>query len=150
MTLSDEAKELFEYLPEDGTKVGGITAKKDLKWGTVQFQKAKDALREEGLVAFGRGRGGSIARVEGKEIPQGPTPQERMAVARAAKASSTRISKLRERVIERARAVAVAECPDADKIEVALYDTPLHPLITVWKDGIGQNYALNGEEWICD
>lgn len=147
MALSEEAKKLFDYLPSDGTKVGGITIKKDLQWGTVKFTRAKDELREEGLVAFGRGRGGSVARVEGKEIPQGPTPGERMAMARAAKVDQRNTAKRRDELVERARKEAEKNFPNADEIEVVLHGTPLRPVVTVWRDRRGVNYTFKGGEW---
>ena len=151
MALSEDARSLFEYLPADGSKVSGPKIKGDLGWGSAQFRLAKEELRDEGLVAFGRGgRGGSVARAEGKELPEKPTPAQRMAHAREAKHAHSQASRNRKELMDKAYLWGKEQFPNAEKIEVSMYGQPLRPYIVVWNDGVGVTYHPKGSEWDCD
>lgn len=133
MSLSTTAKKLFDYLPDDGTTVGGITIRKDLDLSTPEYKAAKEELREEGLVAFGRGRGGSVARVKGKEPEEAPTPTERMAMAREVKVAKSRAKKESDTLIEKIVAYCHEEgYPQVEARDVSFYGGSETPIIMIW------------------
>lgn len=75
--------------------MGGITLQRELSMSKLEYQKARDELKEQGLVLSGQGRGGSLRRVEGKEpeVEHEVTKVERMAHAREAKVAMSRAKK---------------------------------------------------------
>lgn len=73
--IADIKRALLRALPKDGTTVGNIRLRKELSeaLGTeideAEYEAARDALVDEGRVAKGRGRGGSVYLLEGQEAP---------------------------------------------------------------------------------
>ncbi len=61
--LSDDAGRLLAHVPSDGT-IGGQTLQKLTKLDVGPYQTALDELIEAGKVAVGRGRGGSVRRID--------------------------------------------------------------------------------------
>src|SRR5690242_20737917 len=102
--LSDNAQKLWDRLPEDCTKVGGITLQRELELSKLDYKRAAAELKERNLVEAGAGRGGSLGRREGAEIETGPSKVERMAHAREAKVAKSRERKettaLKEKIVK--------------------------------------------------
>lgn len=61
---SVDAFTLFEALPEDGTGLGNGTAQRLSGLPTRRYERARSLLLASGEISRGRGRGGSIRRVE--------------------------------------------------------------------------------------
>lgn len=61
--LSSSAKTLLDAIPRDGS-VGGLWLQKTTKLGVRAYRSALDELLAAGLVAVGRGRGGSVRRID--------------------------------------------------------------------------------------
>lgn len=96
MELSKEAQKILKILPEDGSFLGGMHIRKATKMPNGKFKIAKAELKEAGLVQLGRGRGGSVARIEGVEAPAPKkklSKNELMAKARAAKEENEKMRK---------------------------------------------------------
>jgi hypothetical protein len=94
MALSDLAQKIYDHLPSNGIKVGGITIQRDLELSKVEYGKGRDELKIEGLCVSGKGRGGSLARVEGKEPDNGKkTKGESLEIAREEKKARSRAQK---------------------------------------------------------
>ena len=93
--LSADEASLFTLVPKDGSTVGNIAAQRKLKWGDEQYWRVRDALVDRGLLAVGRGRGGTIRRVI-------DTPQtEVVSVAVAPGVDATAAVAIAEAVIRR-------------------------------------------------
>ena len=88
--LSLTAKKLFEALPPSGNKVGGITLQRELEISKTEYRKARAELQEQNLVIVGRGRGGSLARIEGAEPEEKATQGQALEYAREAKRAKSR------------------------------------------------------------
>lgn len=94
MAFSDLAQKIYDHLPPNGAKVGGITIQRDLELSKVEYGKGRDELKAEGLCVSGKGRGGSLARVEGKEPDNGKkTKGESLEIAREEKKARSRAQK---------------------------------------------------------
>lgn len=146
MPLSKLAKRLFEYLPEDGSTVGGITIRKDLDLSTPEYQAAKDELRDSGLVIFGRGRGGSVARVEGKELEKETTPEERMAIAREAKTAQSRERKETDRKRQIVLEFVQKTFPQVELKHISFYGSAGEVMVEVWEKGTARMYGADYNE----
>lgn len=59
----------LEVLKELGGSAGNGRLRDELGWQAETYERARDALVEEGLIAKGRGRGGSVALVEADRPP---------------------------------------------------------------------------------
>lgn len=115
--ISDQAKRVFDLLPQDGSKISGIKVKDKLTLSALDYQKAKDELRAEGLVELGKGRGGTIGRVEGVETPEvvtKKTKEESLEIAREEKAARTKAQRELDAMKETAIAAGKKHFPDAD------------------------------------
>lgn len=123
--ISDNARTIWKSLPADGSTTGAIRLKERINMSSADFRVAKNELKQAGLVVLGRGRGGSLGRAEGSELPPEPVkpdPKERMAKAREAKEAKTRTEReqaaIREHVIE----VGRRHFPNAVDIRPGLYE----------------------------
>lgn len=149
--MSPEATKIFERLPVDGTKVGGITLQRELKITKLEYQKARDELKAEGLVLSGMGRGGSLGRVEGVEPKEERvvTKEERMAHAREAKVANSRekqkTADLKEKVMKH-----MHECGHTQVELKHITFTGMDyekPIIEVWGDHSAQIYTIEPLQW---
>jgi adenine-specific DNA-methyltransferase len=75
--LSD-SEIFFSRLPSDGLPIGNMKHRDTLGWDEGRYASAKEALLAGGLIATGRGRGGSVMRNGGSEAPA-PVPGEMFA-----------------------------------------------------------------------
>lgn len=139
--LSAQAQRLFDHLPEDGTKIGGITIQRELELSKVEYQRARHELQNEGLAMAGKGRGGSLARIEGKEPEKAPSPQERMALAREAKQANSVARKEMHGLMEK----IVAYFHNEGFTQVQAKDVNFsqgRPVAAVWKGGKAKMYGI--------
>lgn len=67
-TLGDPAEHLMALVPTDGSPIGNQRIRDLLNWDEDKYWKIRNDLLESGLIARGRGRGGSIFRV----VPDAP------------------------------------------------------------------------------
>lgn len=148
--LSDNAKELFDELPEDGTAISGGNLKFALEISDSEFRQAKAELKEAGLVRFGRGRGGSVARLEGAEVVEipTPTPEERMAVAREVKVAKSRERRERDELEARVKTFASKglDVPE-ERIHVTFFGAQMTPIIEV-RNGKGSSLYTVKQEYL--
>src|SRR5688572_7094827 len=96
--MNEASLELLEALPEDGSKITGGDLREKIDLKRSDFDAAKKELKELGLITLGRGRGGSVSRVVGAEIPEAPkklSKAEVAEIARQAREEKTRAHKRR-------------------------------------------------------
>jgi adenine-specific DNA-methyltransferase len=70
-SVSQDAHTLLSALPVDGTPAGNIGLRNQLGWDETRYEAAREELDAAGLIVRGRGKGGSLARVD--NAPSAPT-----------------------------------------------------------------------------
>ena len=127
---TDIAITVFEALPADGSKISGGKLKDITGLNTTQVQDAKAELKEAGLIVLGRGRGGTLSRVEGATVerPVKKTKEEALEIAREEKSAKSK---------------AQREL-DALKVAVVAAGERLFPEGTIERPG------LYGNEWYVE
>jgi hypothetical protein len=81
--VQGDAQDLLAAVPADGSPIGNITLMRRLRWSDDKYWAVRDALIDDGVLARGAGRGGSVYRVldgEDEEEAEGPTRDERVPV----------------------------------------------------------------------
>lgn len=74
---------LFDKIPSDGTRVGNVSLRSQLKWDDEKYWNVRNELLEEGMIGLGRGKGGSVFRLKevSEPVPKGkpetPTPYKK-------------------------------------------------------------------------
>ncbi len=63
LDLTDDEQSLLNVVPLEGGTIGNQRAQDALAWDDDRYWAARDGLVDKGLVARGRGRGGTIRRV---------------------------------------------------------------------------------------
>ena len=63
MTRRTDADMLLDLVPEDGSLIGNITVLNALNWKEEKYWRIRDRLLEEGKLERGKGKGGSIRRL---------------------------------------------------------------------------------------
>lgn len=112
--LSEKAQALYDALPEDGAMLSGGKLRVAVVMSNAEYEDAKRELRASGVVAVGRGRGGTFGRMDAESVetpeaspPKKTTLQERAAIAREVKAAKSterkRSAALKQALRERAR-----------------------------------------------
>ncbi|MBK8226535.1 MAG: hypothetical protein IPK70_05105 [Flavobacteriales bacterium] len=81
-TLNRGEEQLLELLHGHPGPLGNGKAREQLGWDEDTYNMAKEGLIAQGLVAFGRGRGGSIRLVEPNGPASAPAPAGRRAAER--------------------------------------------------------------------
>lgn len=113
--MNPEAQKVFEYLEGKG-KVSGGTVKADLDLKDSEWRKVKDELKEAGVVTTGRGRGGTITRIDGAEPPAEATKKlsktEIMAAAREEKVAKSKVMKFHQEIKEYGEKIAAEKFPE--------------------------------------
>lgn len=75
--LTPGASALLAVVPDDGSPLGNKRARETLRWGETRYWEARNELIDSGLIALGRGRGGSIRKIiEEVEVESVPVPVE--------------------------------------------------------------------------
>jgi hypothetical protein len=116
--ISDNAKVIFELLPDDGTALTGAQILDQIEIGPESFKKAKYELKEAGCVTLGRGRGGSVTRIPGATLPEAApklSKAQRMELAREEKAAKSKEQKR----IDAARDLAQKEMAEMLGIDIS-------------------------------
>jgi DNA-binding transcriptional regulator YhcF (GntR family) len=101
ISLTPLAQNIYNYLPTDGSGVSGGKVKEHLAEGNTkpspdEFKKAKQELKEAGLVELGRGRGGTLKRRTDVEAPapiEKKSKEELLEIAREEKTRKNRAQK---------------------------------------------------------
>jgi adenine-specific DNA-methyltransferase len=65
INLLPDEQALLDRIPADGATIGNGKARESLGWEEERYTIAKEGLIAKGLVAAGRGRGGSLYRIAG-------------------------------------------------------------------------------------
>jgi DNA repair protein SbcD/Mre11 len=79
--LHPDERALLDLLPEDGARMGNISARRTLGWEDERYERAKTALLGAGLVESGQGRGGTLGRRPGAADAPAPVRATAPAVA---------------------------------------------------------------------
>lgn len=134
MSLSKEARQLYDCLPEDGTAISGGNLKWETEFDTKTYKAAKAELKEAGLVTLGRGRGGSVARIAEVKVeevaPPPPSKEELLAHAREVKETKTRQQRESEALREHVEDIGRRNFPDAKEIRAGRYANSWY--VEVW------------------
>lgn len=64
MDWTSDERTLYARIPADGTFVGNTRLRDALGWDINRYWSTRDSLIERGVIGIGRGRGGSVFRVE--------------------------------------------------------------------------------------
>ncbi len=70
----DDRQAFLRQLPADGTGIGNGALRGALGWRENRYEQVREALLDEGVIAKGRGRGGSL-RLAVPDRDAAPTPQ---------------------------------------------------------------------------
>lgn len=74
MSPSTDSQKLLSEVPSDGSAIGNIKLRDMLGWDEARYQAARQSLLDEGVLATGRGRGGSVARTALPSVPRASAP----------------------------------------------------------------------------
>jgi hypothetical protein len=145
--ISTTARRVLDILPADGSTLSGGKIKDRLRINTTEFTDAKSELKEAGLVILGRGRGGSLARVEGVEVPEAPqkkTKEESLEIAREEKAAISKVQRELNAMKETAVAAGRKHFPDADDYKPGLSEDRWY--CEIWRNKTANIYFLTEED----
>ncbi len=148
--ISQDARKLFNAIPADG-KLTGKQAKIKTNLPDLRFTDAKKELKKAKLITLGRGRGGTMIRVEGAELPaeeEVKTPEESLEIAREVKREKSRAQKESDRIKAAVLAAGEKRYPDADKLVVGLYQNDYY--VEIWKDRKANVEFIPEHEWSDD
>jgi uncharacterized protein YicC (UPF0701 family) len=145
MALEDVSEEVLEYVKSVGKTSGG-KVQAALKISEGAYKQAKEKLNRQGLVRLGRGRGGTIEAIDGAVAPPEPkklSQAEVMEIAREEKASKSRLEKEIAAITKKALEVAEKEHPEADKIDVQVWNIDLGEVyVYPWYGKSAQTYRV--------
>jgi hypothetical protein len=148
--LNENARKLFNAIPVDG-KLTGKQAKIKTGLSDVHFTNAKQDLKKNGLIVLGKGRGGTMIRVEGAELPpeeEVKTPEEALEIAREVKKEKGRAQKEQDKIKAAVLAAGERKFPEADKLVIGLYQGDYY--VEVWKDNKADTEFIPEYEWSED
>jgi hypothetical protein len=63
MELNPAQRELLHGVPNDGSTIGNMRLRRNLRWSTDYYFSVRDTLVDAGWLELGRGQGGSVRRV---------------------------------------------------------------------------------------
>lgn len=64
--LASEEQQLLRLVPSSGS-IGNVRLRDQLSWDTERYFRVRDSLVERGILSIGRGRGGSVSRINEDE-----------------------------------------------------------------------------------
>jgi hypothetical protein len=146
-TLSENARRVFDVLPLDGSTLSGGKIKDRIAINTFEFADAKKELKEAGLVVLGRGRGGSLGRVEGVEAPevaQKKSKEESLEIAREEKAAKSKAQRELDGMKDACIAAGKRHFPDADEYRPGLSEDRWY--VEVYHEKVGGIYFLTEDD----
>lgn len=82
--------QLLDALRASGGSAGNGKLQSALGWSEAEYQEVRDALIREGMIASGRGRGGSVRLTEGDAVPVASLASRSMAAATTAERPAPR------------------------------------------------------------
>lgn len=68
--MMSDSDTLLSHLPADGLTKGNVSLRESLGWNESRYEAARDLLISAGLAEKGRGRGGSLRRLEAVSVSQ--------------------------------------------------------------------------------
>lgn len=143
--LSENAKTLYHSLVPD-MKVTGTKAKERSGLTDHDYKKAKRELARWGAVALGKGRGGSITRIE-SDVPE-PEKDETAKPETSTDSSPNyfRLSKNKDtRLFQEACVRIVARELNADPSRVKALDDPIGWYVEVHQNGGAELYRVSDD-----
>lgn len=143
--LSDNAQRVYDHLPEDGEKLGGIAIQRELGLSKLDYQRARDELKTEGLVISGKGRGGTLARIEGKAPEAKKSRAEALELAREEKQAKSRAKKELDRQIDLVIEYFAREGHTVNRSDISFSDN--RPVVAVWEGPEARMYGIPHAEW---
>jgi len=72
---ANEEKEFLEHIPKDGSTIGNSVLQRALGWNEERYYAVRDRLLDEGVLARGRGRGGTVRLVQVEVRAGEPRPR---------------------------------------------------------------------------
>lgn len=66
--IEDDKETLLKHVPQNGLSIGNVTLRKQLRWDEERYWQTRDALVDEQKISLGRGKGGSVRRVEAATV----------------------------------------------------------------------------------
>lgn len=66
--LTADENILMSHVPEDGSSIGNGRLRRELDWKEAKYWKIRDSLVENGYLAVGFGRGGSVYRLGDEDV----------------------------------------------------------------------------------
>lgn len=148
--ISANARKLFNALPV-GTKVSGGKIKDRVQLSDLDYKAAKKELKQANLVELGKGRGGTIIRLEDAELPDEPatkSPEEILEIAREVKQEKSRAQKQLDKTKAAVLEAGHRLYPDADKLVLGLSSDEWY--VEVWKDHAAKVHFVPEHEWSND
>jgi len=151
--MRKEAKEIWDVLPEDGSKWSEKDLKKLTDLNIGKIKEAKKWMKDNELIQSYRGRGGYISRLEDAEFPQEENTmsagEKRSASRAASKAKEKEQAERREveeKILEHVK--SLPEAHEADEIEIAWMDLRYWDVFYawIWKDGKAKGYKIYTED----
>lgn len=145
--ISNDARTLFNAIPVEG-KISGAKAMEATGLGTPAYKAAKTELKKLKYIELGKGRGGTINRVEGVELPDAPkkkSKEEILEEAREVKAEKSRAQKKLDETKASVLAAAERLHPDAEKLVLGLSDGSWY--VEVWNNNAGKVHFVPEYEW---
>lgn len=140
-----EAKQIFDALPEDGTKVSEVQIKEITGLNLGKIKDAKKWLKQNNIIQSYRGRGGYFSLTEGASFPQEEntmTKEEKIAASREEKKIKTREIQNRRNQQEKIKSYAFEQFPEADEVNVFWFgNTEDRFYVWVWKDKKADTYS---------
>ena len=62
MAGKTDKERLIEKIPQDGSFIGNVFLRKELKWDEKKYWEIRNELIDEDIIGIGRGKGGSVYR----------------------------------------------------------------------------------------
>lgn len=72
MSITADSQALLDSVPSDGSSIGNLKLREILGWDEERYQAARQPLIDAGKLTTGRGRGGSVMRVDAATADQPP------------------------------------------------------------------------------
>jgi hypothetical protein len=140
-----EAKQIFEALPKDGSKVSEAEIKKITGLNLGKIKDAKKWLKQNDIIQSYRGRGGYFSLPEGASFPEEEntmSTEEKIAATREEKKIKKRETQNRRNQQEKIKRYVSEQFPDSDHIEVFWFgNTEDKFYVWVWKDKEADTYS---------
>lgn len=143
--MRELAESILEWLPDNGEKISGGNIRDKFSLSRKEWTEVKTYLSDAGVIELGRGRGGTVKKLD-DELPPEPkklTKEEMAAIAREAKEERSRAQKQRDGIRQSALELGQEKFQDATKIEVQVWNVDTGKCyLTVWKEKEAKIYEV--------